>query len=190
MKQTERKNKAIVLLLASWAGIILLLAIISLKLPHYFTESRRLMTLMAQVSDRQQVESRMNAFINAFQTRVETINTAISSRQNKIASSTFFRLPESEMSDFINNLPDMVASAGVRLINLGYKARENLEGYVDQPFELHFNGRYPQMRQMLHALETHRAGIRIETLEFSSFDDINHEAQLKLQCRVRFQTDG
>lgn len=59
--------------------------------------------------------------------RVETINKAISSRQNKIASSTFSRLPESEMSDFIDKLPDMVASAGVRLINLGYKARENFD---------------------------------------------------------------
>mgnify|MGYP000972403443 CR=1 FL=1 len=190
MKQTERKNKATILLLASWAGIVLLLLIISLKLPHYFTESRRLMTLMAQVSDRQQVESRMNAFINAFQFRVKNIDTAIASRQSKIASSTFSRLPESEMSDFIDKLPNMVASAGVRLINLGYKARETLDGYVDQPFDLQFNGRYPEIRQMLHALETHVAGIRIESLEFASLDDINHEAQLKLQCRVRFKTDG
>jgi len=190
MKQTERKNKAIVLLLASWAGIVLLLAIIAIKLPHYLSESRRLMTLMAQVSDRQQIENRMNTFINTFQTRIASINATISARQNRIASSTFSRLPESQLSDFIDKLPDMVGSAGVRLVNLGYKARENLDGYVDQPFELHFNGRYPQIRQMLHALETHHAGIRIESLEFASLDDINHEAQLKLQCRVRFQTDG
>ena len=190
MKPSDKSIKALILLLASWAGILLLLGIAAIRLPHYLSERQRLSNLKTQVSDRQQIENRMNAFIQAFTTRIETLSAALADRQQTLASATFNRLPDTAMSDFIDQLPDMVASAGVRLVNLGYKARENLPGFIDQPFELHFNGRYQQIRRMLHVLETHPAGIRIETLEFVSLDDLNHESQLKLQCRVRFQNDG
>ncbi len=178
------------LLMASWAGLLLLLAIVAVKLPFYLGEQQRLKALKMQVTNRQEIETRLNAFIDAFKTSIESMNTHIAARKRLIDSSSFLRLPETEMTEFIDNLPRLVASAGVRLVNLGYKAKENHPGFVDQPFELNFNGQYQQMRQMLHALETHPAGIRIENLEFLTLDDINHEAQLRLQCRVRFQING
>lgn len=190
MSHSDKKSRALILLLASWAGLVFLAAIIAVKLPFYLGEQQRLRTLKTQVTNRQEIEARMNAFIDAFKTRIESINSQIASRRRMAESSTFSRLPATELTEFIDNLPRLVASSGVRLVNLGYKAKENHPGFVDQPFELNFNGQYQQMRQMLHALETHPAGIRIENLEFLTLDDINHEAQLRLQCRVRFQTNG
>ncbi len=190
MIQSDRKNKAIILFLASWAGVSFLALLLTVKFPAFISETRHLTLRKSQLSDRNDLKLRMNSFIEAFKTRAEAIEKDLTARQNRISSTSFSRLPETALPEFVDNLPKMVASAGVRLANLGYKPRENLEGYVDQAFELSISGRYQQIRKLLYILETHPAGIRIESLEFVSLDNADHEAQINLQCRVRFINNG
>ncbi len=190
MIQSDKKKKAIVLFIAAWAGVIFLALLLVIKFPSFISETSRLSQRKAQLSDRNNLKARMNSFIEAFKTRAEAIEKDLAVRQKRISTSSFTRFPETALPGFVDNLPKIVASAGVRLANLGYKPRENLEGYVDQAFELSISGRYQQIRKLLYILETHPAGIRIESLEFVSLDNADHEAQINLQCRVRFINNG
>ncbi|HOI89654.1 MAG TPA: hypothetical protein PLK28_03995 [Candidatus Rifleibacterium sp.] len=190
MMQSDRKNKALILFLASWAGIVFLALLLTVKLPAFISETRHLTLRKSQLSDRNDLKLRMNAFIEAFKARAEAIENDLTARQNRISASSFTRFPETALPEFVDNLPRMVASAGVKLANLGYKPRENLEGYVDQAFELSLSGQYQQIRKLLYILETHPAAIRIESLEFVTLDNSDHEAQINLQCRVRFIKNG
>ena len=190
MIQSDRKNKAIILFLASWAGVAFLALLLIIKLPTFISETRQLTLRKSQLSDRNDLKARMNAFIEAFKTRAEAIEKDLTTRQNRISTTSFSRFPETALPEFVDNLPRMVASAGVKLANLGYKPRETLEGYVDQAFEISLSGKYHQIRKLLHILETHPAAIRIETLEFITLDNSDREAQINLQCRVRFSKYG
>lgn len=190
MTPPDKRTKVIILFVASWAGVIFLLAIGIVKFPTYLSERQRLLSLKAKLTDSNELETRMNSFIEAFKTRIDAVNSEIASRNTMLQQSTFSRLPESEIPPFVDALPKLVASAGVNLINLGYKTRENVEGFIDQPFEMHFSCRFQQMRTLLHLIESHPAGIRITGLEFITLDDSNHEAQLRLLCNVRFVAGG
>lgn len=190
MIQSDRKLKATVLFLASWAGVAFLALLLIIKFPAFISETRQLTLRKSQLSDRNDLKARMNSFIEAFKTRAEAIEKDLTARQNRISTTSFSRFPETALPEFVDNLPRIVASAGVKLANLGYKPRETLEGYVDQAFELSLSGQYKQIRKLLYILETHPAGIRIESLEFVSLNNSDREAQIKLQCRVRFINNG
>lgn len=188
--QIDKREKVTVLFIASWVAVLFLAVLIMIKYPNYTSEKKRLTSLKMQLSDSNELENRMNAFINAFKERVEAISADIADKNGKIAMSSFSRMSEIDLPGFVDALPKLVASTGVKLDHLGYKPKETIENFIEQSFEITFSGKYAQIRQLLHALETHPAGIRIEMLEFVTLDDSNHEAQLRLNCQVRFAIDG
>ncbi|MBU1109507.1 MAG: hypothetical protein KKB51_22690 [Candidatus Riflebacteria bacterium] len=176
------------LFILAWAGILLLAVFGISRLPGAWQESSRLSELSSRLNNSKDLENRMNRFLENIKTQAAGIMTEISKRQSKIEATTFSRLNADEISVFIDDLPKLFADAGVTVINLGYRARETIEQFIDLPFDAQIQCDYTSMRHLLHALEKHSAGIRIEQLEFVNLDDDQHRTRLRLQCKVRFKT--
>ncbi|PKL48309.1 MAG: hypothetical protein CVV42_10050 [Candidatus Riflebacteria bacterium HGW-Riflebacteria-2] len=160
------------------------------RLPAIWKESSRLSRLSAELTDTRERENRMNDFIENIRTQAASITSEISARNQIIDNASFTRLGSTDISQFIDELPELFSAAGVKVTNLGYQARETIENFIDLPFVAHIQCNYPGMRRMLHALETHQAGINIEQLEFVNLDDDQHLTKLRLLCRVRFKSVG
>jgi hypothetical protein len=128
----------------------------------------------------------MQTFLNLVEQQSASITAQIEENTQIIAATAFKRKPVSEIPAFIDDLPDLFSKAGVTVLKLGYQAREKVEEFEDLAFEAHIRCNYYSLRQMLHRMETHATGIRIDQLEFVSLDDEQHQTQVKLVCKVRF----
>lgn len=184
----QQHHKNTIVFLVAWIGIVTIVITGLSRLPSFWRESVRLKELSARLNDSKELESRMNEFIENVKVQSASLSVEISRRRAVIDVASFTRLGASAIGNFIENLPQLFADAGVTVTNLGYQARETKGNFVDLPFVVHLQCAYPGMRKLLHALETHQAGIRIDQLEFINLDDDQHRTRLKLVCRVRFKS--
>ena len=188
MNSTDKRTKMVIIFLGSWSGIVLLTILGLIKIPAFLNERQRLSSLLAKISNQNELENKMNSFLATFKSNIELINSDIASRKELLDNASFTRLPETEISAFVDGLPQLYASAGVSLTNLSYKAREKTGTFIDMPFEAQVTCSYKPLRQLLHAIESHKAGIRIEEFEIITLDDVSHKAQIRMLCNVRFKT--
>lgn len=180
-------HKNTILFILAWAGILLLAVFGLSRLPGAWQESSRLLDLSAKLNNSKDIENRMSRFLESIKTQTAGIMSEIDARQSQIEAVTFSRFNANEINLFIDDLPKLFANAGVTVLNLGYHARETVEQFIDLPFDAQIQCDYAGMRRLLHALETHSAGIVIEQLEFVNLDDEQHRTRIQLQCKVRFK---
>ncbi|EKD82546.1 MAG: hypothetical protein ACD_39C01222G0004 [uncultured bacterium] len=183
----QHRHKNTLLFLLAWAGILMLTVSGVSRLPAIWQKSTRMIELSAKLNDSKDLEQRMNNFLDRIKTHTASITAEITERQSIIDTATFTRLEADKISSFIDDLPRLFTESDVTVVNLGYQTRETIEQFIDLPFEAHIRSDYAGLRKMLHALETHVAGIRIELLEFINLDDEQHQTRVRLQCRVRFK---
>ena len=182
----QPRHKNTILFILAWSGIMLLAASSMYFLPSAWQKSSRLIELSAKLDNSIDLEKRMNSYLDNIKAQTASITAEIAERQHKIDIATFTRLQANKISEFIDGLPEIFNKTGVNIVNFGYQTRETVGQFIDLPFEALIQCDYAGMRRMLHSLETHTAGIRIEQLEFINLDDEQHRSRIRLQCRVRF----
>ncbi len=187
MTQGER---AIVLWAASTGGIILLLAGAVLWFPALMAEKNRIQEIRARLTDRQTLEAEAQAFSRDIQSRVERLNEAARARAAQVDQASFPVPPESDMPGFIEELQTILARPEARLLNLAYQPRVASEGFVTLPFEARLESSYGGLRHLLYLFESHPARIRIDQLDFQSFDNERHLLEYKMACSIRFAQHG
>ncbi|MGM0600547.1 MAG: hypothetical protein ACQETH_12115 [Candidatus Rifleibacteriota bacterium] len=185
-----KKQKFILLFLFSWAGTILLVLAGVAGLPEFFAKKEQLETLKKKLENRQAIESRMNTFLNRFKNETINLKASIARKKQKLNENEYNCPTEDKIPEFINELQYFYINSGASLINLGYEKRIYKNNFVVLPFVAEFRASYEGFRKVLHQLETHRAGVRIDSLEFISLNDEEHKIKVKTKCSLRFEKIG
>ncbi len=186
----QKPDKTVILFILSWLGTSLLLIAGLIRLPTFLEERENLIKLKTAISDRRGIEARLKAFLDSFRNETEMMKIEVRKREDAIAARSFQCRSEEQIPDFISELQLIFADAGAAVINLGYEKRVNFGNYIVLPFSAEFRADYQGMRKLLHALETHPAGIIINKLEFVSLNDEEHKVRLKTECSLRFSKIG
>lgn len=185
-----KADKTVLLFALSWLGTVLLLFAGLLRLPTFFSERANLVKLKSAISDRRAIEDKLKKFIADFRNHTDAVKAEISRREKLIADRSFQCRGEEQIPDFISELQLIFADAGAAVVNLGYEKRQSLGNYIVLPFAAEFKADYHGMRKLIHALETHPAGIIINKLEFISLNNEEHKVRLKTECSARFRKIG
>lgn len=183
----NRREKALILFIASWVGIFLISAAGVLRLPGFLAERARLIELKRKLSDRKALQAKISVFMSDFKARIATLKQDLKKRKGVLDNCRFQSPVESDIPLFIENLQTLFSRQGINLVYLGYQAREEKNGFVKLPFEAKIRCSYKGMRELLYAIETHKTGIILDQIEFITLDDDSHQIQLKLSCSVRFK---
>lgn len=186
----RKPEKTLILLALSWLGTGLLLIAGLIRLPTFLEEREKLIGLKNAISDRKSIEMRLKTFVEDFRNETGLLKAEISRREKQIAERSFKCLNEEQIPDFINELQLIFAENDVAIINLGYEKRKTIGNFVLLPFSAEFRADYQGMRKLLHAMETHPAGIIIDKLDFISLNDADHKIRLKTDCSLRFRKIG
>lgn len=186
----NKRVNNLVLTAICWLGTALIAIISLFQLPSFFSERNRISSLNAKLSDQQAIEARLKAFRETFSKDAESLKTDISRRKSIISNASFSCSPASDISLFVDELQKIFSGPEITLANLAYKTRENKGDIIILPFEATFTCSFRGMRELLHAIETHPAGVRIEQLELLQLDFKGIGAQLKLIGSVRFAKLG
>jgi len=182
----KRGDRAVLLLVLSCAGILLLLAGGVICFPKLWNERRQSIEIISKLQDKQTIEAQAKAFFNDLRTRGENFENELSRLETRLENASFTPRSEKSVSEFIEELQKVISHPGVTLLTLSYQTRVVDSSFLTLPFEARFESDYSGMRLLLHSLETHRAGIFIDRLEFQSFSNERRRLVFKVACRVRF----
>lgn len=167
------------------AVILLLTGVGLLRLPGLWVQTRQFNAVRQQLQEPLRLRKKLDDFRVSYASQTAAIRAELEQQQRSAAAS--FTCPAvAEIPMLVENLENTIVNSGVTLEHLGYKAREQRDGLVILPFEAVFSATYPDLRRLLHAIETHPAGIRIEQLEFRRFDAVAGFVQAHLSGSVRF----
>ncbi|HNW37127.1 MAG TPA: GspMb/PilO family protein, partial [Candidatus Ozemobacteraceae bacterium] len=182
----KRGDRAVLLLVLSCAGILLLLTGGVIWFPKLWSERKQSIEIMSKLQNKQTIEAQAKTFFNDLRTRGEQFETELTRLEARLENASFTPRNEKSVSEFVEELQKVISHPGVTLLSLSYQTRIVDDRFLTLPFEARFESDYPGMRLLLHSLETHRAGIFIERLEFQSFSNERRRLVYKIACRVRF----
>lgn len=183
-------EKAILIWVASMAGLGLLLIGAGIWLPTLLEKRARMLELQTRLVDRRTLETEGKAFLRSIQDRVGEIEEKIRQIKARLEKETFSSPSESVIPAFIEELQTMLVRPGNRLLDLSYQPRTVERGFVTFSFEARLEGTYEAFRHLLHLLESHPGRIRIDQLTFQTFDNEHHRLEYKVACSVRFVQHG
>lgn len=186
----NKRSVNVILSVGCWVFSAILLVLALIRLPAFFVERSRMQGLQLQLSNQLAIEAKYKAFRESFSAQAENIKTELKARQDKLNSAGFACLSADQITRFVDELQKLFASSGISLEKLAYKTREVKGDFIILPFEAAVLCSFKGMRSLLHGLETHRAGIRIEQLEFTNLNFKDLGARLQLSCIVRFKKLG
>ncbi|MFZ2956649.1 MAG: hypothetical protein WA705_07140 [Candidatus Ozemobacteraceae bacterium] len=181
------RTKAVWGRLLSIAGIILVFVSGLLWFPAIIREKARVQALRAALSDRLTEQAGAAKLLEEVKTGAAAYSTEVAKIRGELDEAQFSPRMESEIPAFIEEMQKLFAAPGLRLRQLAYVKRIRQKGFVTFPFEGQFQAGYDAFRTLMTAFESHSSGVRIERIEFLSFDDDVHAISFKLACGARFR---
>lgn len=185
----KRGDRAVLLLVSSCAGILLLLIISAIWFPKLLSERSKSQAIMARLPNRQSLETEATTIISNLKSRSSQFDAQLSRIETMLQNASFTPISEKSIPGFVEDLQKAVAHPGVTVLGLSYQARVTEDPFITQPFEARFECTYAGLRKLLFALEMHPAGIYIERLEFQAFDNDRRCLVVKVSCKVRFSRE-
>lgn len=185
----NKRKKAVILLVSAWVGMGLILSIGLYMLPTLLNERNRLVEMRRKSSDRDALIEKSRSFSENFVSELERLKAEIDQRMNLLRSTEFTPMRDSLIPKFVNQLGTLFSESGATVLNLAWRPRTTKMGIVTLPFEARIRAAYQDFRVLIHRIESHPAGIKIDQLDFINLDDEANAVQISLSCSVRFSSN-
>lgn len=186
----SKGDRNIILAVLCWTCSAIFVIISLVQVPSFLSERSRMSSLQKKLSNQIDIETKFKAFRDGFAAETAELKNEIARREQMITNASFSCLPADRLTQFVDELQKVFSISGISLEKLAYKTREVKGDFIILPFEANLLCSYKGFRSLLHGLETHPAGIRIEQLEFSQLNFKGLGANLRLAGIVRFKKIG
>lgn len=186
----NKRDRNIIIAVFCWTCSAILLIVSLVQVPSFLSERNRMSALKAKLASQIEIETKFKTFRDGFSAEADEVKNDIARREQLISNASFSCLPADKLTQFVDELQKVFSMSGISLEKLAYKTREVKGDFIILPFEANLLCSYKGFRSLLHGLETHPAGIRIEQLEFNQLNFKGLGASLRLTGMVRFKKLG